>query len=126
MIPAADGISAPIIERHSDVTVLYHLKTQTKPFATAAFHEDIGVIPGPNEDWRWSIVEAKGIRPAGSPAPESLSQPLFGDPLTFVPSTNDPPWQTTLPRTVPAQTPAASTKQNTATDNSPATQRVQR
>jgi hypothetical protein len=121
VIPAADGTSTPSIERHSDVTLLYHLKTQTKPFATAAFHEDIGIASRPDEDWRWSIVEAKGIRPAGSAAPESLSQPLFGDPLPFVPSTNDPPWQTSpAPQTAPTgQTPAGS-KQNTTTDNSPA------
>lgn len=128
VIPAADGISVPTIERHSDVTLLYHLKTQTKPFTTAAFHENIGITPGPDEDWRWSIVEAKGIRPAGNPAPESLSQPLFGDPLPFVPSTNDPPWQASpTPQNTPrGQAPAGNGKQNPTTDNSPAASRVQR
>jgi hypothetical protein len=128
LIPAADGISAPSIERHSDVTLLYHLRTQTKPFATAAIHENIGITPGPDEDWRWSIVEAKGIRPAGNPAPESLSAPLFGDPLPFVPSTNEPPWAAPpAPQiTPPVQAPTGNTKQNATTGNSPAASRAQR
>jgi hypothetical protein len=128
VIPAADGVSAPSIERHSDVTLLYHLKTQTKPFATAAFHENIGIASRPDADWRWSIVEAKGIRPAGSAAPESLSQPLFGEPLPFVPSTNDPPWEASpAPHAAPAsQTPGANGKQNTNTNKSPAVSGTQR
>jgi len=52
------------VERHSDVTLLYHLKAEAKPFSTTAFHENIGITPGHDEDWRWSIVEAKGIRPS--------------------------------------------------------------
>jgi hypothetical protein len=129
VIPAADGISASSVEKHSDVTVLYHLKTQTKPFAMAAFHENLGITPGPGEDWRWSIVEAKGIRPAGSPAPESLSQPLFGEPLPFVPSTNDPPWQASpVPENAsPAnQAPAGNARQTATTDKTPAASRAQR
>lgn len=90
VIPAAEGSAAMAVERHADVTLLYHLKTEAKPFSKAVFHENIGITPGPDEDWRWSIVEAKGIRPAGARvAPESLSEPLFGAPLPFVPSTNE-------------------------------------
>jgi len=119
VIPAADGASAPVIERRSDMTVLYHLKTQTKPFATAAFHENVGVTPGPDEDWRWSIVEAKGVRPAASAAPQSLSQPLFGDPLPFVPSTNEMPG-TSLgsPGSSTVQNPAGNVKQKAIADGS--------
>ncbi len=64
VIPAAQGIAPVAVERHSDVTLLYHLKAEAKPFSTTAFHENIGITPGPDEDWRWSIVEAKGIRPS--------------------------------------------------------------
>ena len=71
---------APAMQRRSDVTLLYHLKTDTKAFATAAIRENIGITPQADENWRWSIVEAKGIRPAGArAAPESLSQPLYGN-----------------------------------------------
>jgi hypothetical protein len=64
VIPAAQGMTPVAVERRSDVTLLYHLKAEAKPFSTTAFHENIGITPGPDEDWRWSIVEAKGIRPS--------------------------------------------------------------
>jgi len=90
VIPAAEGSAAVAVERRADVTLLYHLKTEAAPFSKTTFHENLGITPGPDEDWRWSIVEAKGIRPAGARvAPESLSEPLFGNSLPFVPSTND-------------------------------------
>lgn len=91
VIPASEGSQPVAVERHSNVTLLYHLKTETQPFTKTMLRENIGITPGPDEDWRWSIVEAKGIRPAGTRvAPESLSEPLFGSPLPFVPSSNAP------------------------------------
>jgi hypothetical protein len=80
-----------VVERHSDVTLLFHLKTETKAFDRAALREYVGVTPGPDEEWRWSIVEAKGIRPEGSRVgPESLTEPLFGAKTAVVPATNLP------------------------------------
>jgi hypothetical protein len=64
VIPAAQGMTPVAVERRSDVTLLYHLKAEAKPFSTTAFRENIGITPGPDEDWRWSIVEARGIRPS--------------------------------------------------------------
>lgn len=73
VIPAAQNNAPVAVERRSDVTLLYHLKATAKPFSTTAFHENIGITPGPDEDWRWSIVEAKGIRPSSAQsAPDSL------------------------------------------------------
>ena len=90
VLPASNIGAAPMVERRSDVTLLYHLKTEAKAFTTASFRENIGITPGPEEDWRWSIVEAKGIRPTGARrAPESLSEPLSGN-ETSVPLTNAP------------------------------------
>jgi hypothetical protein len=90
VIPAAEGIAMPPVERHSDVTLLYHLKAQAKPFSTTAFHENIGITPRPDEDWRWSIVEAKGIRPTQMPAPfDTLrEEPLFAMPSLLQPGTS--------------------------------------
>lgn len=62
VIPAAQNMLLPSLEKHSDVTLLFHLKADAKPFTTASLKENIGITPGPDEDWRWSIVEAKGIR----------------------------------------------------------------
>lgn len=91
IIPAAEGLAPVTVERRSDVTLLYHLKAEAKPFTTTAFHEVIGITPGPDEDWRWSIVEAKGIRSTPLPsAPESLQEPLFGAPALFGSGSNEP------------------------------------
>src|SRR5271169_4319633 len=50
IIPAAQNIgmntlAPPTVERRSDVTLLYHLKAESKPFSTTAFHENIGITP---------------------------------------------------------------------------------
>jgi len=90
IIPAAENSAPVVVERRSDVTLLYHLKASAKPFSTTAFRENIGITPGPDEDWRWSIVEAKGIRPTPAPAaPDSLQEPLFAMPSSLVPATNE-------------------------------------
>jgi hypothetical protein len=73
VIPASQTNAPGAVERRSDVTLLYHLKATARPFSKTAFRENIGVTPGPDEDWRWSIIEAKGIRPASAPA--SLRDP---------------------------------------------------
>src|SRR6202165_3773112 len=91
VIPAAEGLAPVTVERRSDVTLLYHLKAEAKPFSTTAFHENIGITPGADEDWRWSIVEAKGIRPSqAQSAPDSLPDPLFATPSLLLPGSNEP------------------------------------
>src|SRR5271157_2950448 len=98
VIPAAEGIAPVAVERRSDVTLLYHLKAMAKPFSTTAFHENIGITPGPDEDWRWSIVEARGIRPSPAQSlPDSLPDPLFAVPSLLQPSLNQPPLAPTAP-----------------------------
>jgi hypothetical protein len=79
VIPAAQVDGQAVVERRSDVTILYHLKAEAKPFSTTAFEEKIGITPGPDEDWRWSIVEAKGFRPQQTPfLPDSLLNGFLG------------------------------------------------
>jgi hypothetical protein len=106
VIPAAEGLAPPAVERRSDVTLLYHLKAEAKPFSTTAFHENIGITPGPDEDWRWSIVEAKGIRPSQTPsAPDFLPDPMFASPSPLAPGSNESELSpaATAPRPIPAQ-----------------------
>jgi hypothetical protein len=91
VIPAAQNSAPVAVERRSDVTLLYHLKAEAKPFSTTTFRETIGITPGPDEDWRWSIVEAKGIRPEQArSAPDSLQEPLFGAPSPFAEGSTEP------------------------------------
>ena len=98
VIPAAEGLTPVTVERRSDVTLLYHLKAEAKPFSTTAFHENIGITPGADEDWRWSIVEAKGIRPSQAQSvPDSLPDPLFSSPSSLLPAAKDPNPAPTVP-----------------------------
>jgi len=98
VIPAAQGIAPTAVERRSDVTLLYHLKATAKPFSTTTFHENIGITPGPDEDWRWSIVEARGIRPSqAQSAPDSLPDPLFAFPSSLLPGSSGPELAPTAP-----------------------------
>jgi hypothetical protein len=103
VIPAAEGLAPITVERHSDVTILYHLKAEAKPFSTTAFHESIGITPGADEDWRWSIVEAKGIRPSQTPQTPDLprEEPLFSTPTSLLPNDKEP--------AIPAGKPAIQT-----------------
>jgi hypothetical protein len=92
VIPAAEGLAPPSVERRSDVTLLYHLKAQAKPFSTTEFRENIGITPGPDEDWRWSIVEAKGVRPSQTqPEPATSEGPLFAAPSALIPGSSGSP-----------------------------------
>ncbi|HMD18593.1 MAG TPA: hypothetical protein VKH18_18145 [Terriglobales bacterium] len=91
VIPAAEGLAPITVERRSDVTLLYHLKAESKPFSTTAFHENIGITPGADEDWRWSIVEAKGIRPSHAQSDaDSLQEPMFASPSLLMPDSSGP------------------------------------
>jgi hypothetical protein len=91
VIPAAEGLAPITVERRSDVTLLYHLKAEAKPFSTTAFHENIGITPGADEDWRWSIVEAKGIRPSQAQSEaDSLEEPMFASPPSLMPDSKGP------------------------------------
>jgi hypothetical protein len=73
VIPAAENSASVTLERRSDMTLLFHLKADAKPFSSTIFREDIGITPGTDEDWRWSIVAAKGVRPgSGIAVPEAM------------------------------------------------------
>jgi len=115
VIPAAERLGPIAVERRSDVTLLYHLKATAKPFSTTAFHENIGITPGAEEDWRWSIVEAKGIRPSQTPStPDSLQEPLFAMPSLLLPGLNEPQVAPTAP-----VVPDKAAQDNPARDKSP-------
>jgi len=123
IIPASESSAAVNVERRSDVTMLFHLKAEAKPFTTHSFHEAIGISPGPEEDWRWSIVEAKGIRPSQMPATGSSSQspsespsvstsdPLFASPSAVLPERNESQKIPTVPL-APRKSPSPAPQQH--------------
>lgn len=114
VIPAAENSAPVTIERRSDMTLLFHLKADAKPFSSTIFRENIGITPSADEDWRWSIVAAKGVRarprtptpeilpavpqlplpnpvpPAVGPRSTSAPGPASGAPAASTPQTRDP------------------------------------
>ncbi len=70
LIPAAETTTL-LSEKHSDVTVLYHLKGSAAASTTAVFHETLGNSLSADQDWHWAIVQAKGVPP---PKPQASPQ----------------------------------------------------
>jgi hypothetical protein len=66
LIPAAETTNL-LPEKHSDVTVLYHLKGSAPPSTTTVFHETLGTALNRDQDWHWAIVQAKGVPPQQKP-----------------------------------------------------------
>ena len=73
--------------------------------STASFREYVGVTPGADEEWRWSIVEAKGIRPGQGP---SLPEILPGFPPLALPGSMEQPPSTPVNSPLLNSTPDAS------------------
>ncbi len=65
---AAAETTTLLSEKHPDSTVLYHLKGLAAPSSTTVFHESLGIAPGQDQEWRWAIVQAKGVP---SPKPQT-------------------------------------------------------
>jgi len=90
VIPAAEGLTPIAVEPPFRRDPALPSQGRGQAFSTAEFRENMG-LRGPDEDWRWSIVEAKGIRPAQAlSVPDSLQDPLFAVPAAFLPGSNEP------------------------------------
>jgi hypothetical protein len=96
--PAAEK-TVESAEKLSDRTVLYHLKGMAAPNATTLFTEDLTVEPGPDQEWHWAIVGAKGIPPVTLPEASSLAAPVAPEASISVgPSAGSAPAIPTDPR----------------------------
>jgi hypothetical protein len=73
LVPAAAETKVTS-EKGADVTTLYHLKAESMPSSTTVFKGPLTGALGPDEEWHWAIVQAKGIPPR--PEDSALSQPL--------------------------------------------------
>ncbi|HKN36884.1 MAG TPA: hypothetical protein VJX16_26875 [Terriglobales bacterium] len=62
LIPTAVNNALPD-EKHSDTTILYHLKGTAAPLVTTLFREALSTPISPEQEWHWAIVQAKGIPP---------------------------------------------------------------
>src|SRR5579883_3232899 len=68
------GQSALSSEKQSDITTLYHLRAVAMPSSTVVYKAQLSVVPAPDQEWHWAIVQARGIPPR--PQDSALSLPL--------------------------------------------------
>jgi hypothetical protein len=77
LVPALEKIplqqTPVIVEKHAETTRLVHLKGTAAPAGTAVFQQKLGVFLTPDQDWHWSILEAKGIPTLPAPSAEDNS-----------------------------------------------------
>jgi hypothetical protein len=72
-----------VAEKPADVTTLYHLKGEAMPASTTVFKAPLTSALGPDEEWHWAIVQARGIPPR--PEDSALSQPLSSTTNAVIP-----------------------------------------
>jgi hypothetical protein len=87
LIPAVAGNSPQgpenRLEKHSDVTVVYHMRAAAAPSEVTVFRAPLNVDIGASQEWHWAIVQARGYPPQHFSAQASSS--------TQVPGTLTPP-----------------------------------
>jgi hypothetical protein len=107
--PAIMGPAPVASEKLPDLTVLYHLKGNSAPDATAVFRGPLGGSFSESKDWHWAIVGARGIPPAApaSTVPQSLKMPpsSLSAPVPLVQSQPGPQVDSVTPQMAPASSP---------------------
>jgi hypothetical protein len=85
-------------QKRSDVTVIYKMRAAAAPAATTVFRAPLNLEIGPDQEWHWAIVQARGYPPQRSPESTQQSQPqapLLAAPVSEVPKdTSSLPVQT--------------------------------
>ena len=84
LVPATLTTPAPP-EKHPDLTFLYHLKGKADALSAGLFQDQLKLSPAPDQDWHWSIVQAKGIRTAAG------NTPSVAGPNSVAPDSNATP-----------------------------------
>jgi hypothetical protein len=107
----AGGVqSQDATQKQPDATILLHLKGTAAPSATVTFRTALNFALFPDQEWRWSILKAKGIPPQATPqsAGEQISDHKPSPHNTDVPPELNSPATTPLARPVktdPEKTP---------------------
>jgi hypothetical protein len=63
IVRASDQVSEKPAEKTADVTMLYRVRAAAAPATTTLFSTPLTVEVGPDQEWHWAIVEAKGYPP---------------------------------------------------------------
>ncbi|MGA8150070.1 MAG: hypothetical protein WB952_03915 [Terriglobales bacterium] len=64
LVPAADTDDSEPAGKPSDQTILLHMKAAAAPLLMTVFREKLNTIITPDQEWHWSIIDAKGIPPS--------------------------------------------------------------
>jgi len=62
LVPAASE-TVELSQKAPDATTLYRMRAAAAPAVVTIFKADLNAPLGPNEEWHWAIVQAKGIPP---------------------------------------------------------------
>jgi hypothetical protein len=71
LVPVASETTL-LAEKHPDVTTLHRLKGNAPPAATSIFKTALNAKLGPDQEWHWAIIQARGEPPENSPDPAPL------------------------------------------------------
>src|SRR4029077_18512116 len=71
LVPAASETTL-LAEKRPDMTTLYRLKGNPLPAATTIFRAVLNAKLGPDQEWHWAIIQARGEPPQKSPDPALL------------------------------------------------------
>jgi hypothetical protein len=63
LVAAAIKDSTQVAAKPADVTALYRVRGAAAPATTTLFRAPLDLEIGPNQEWHWAIVEAKGYPP---------------------------------------------------------------
>lgn len=77
LLPAIADASQPqdASLKQPDATILLHLKGMAAPSATVMFRTALNFVLFPDQEWRWSILKAKGIPPQTTAASDDEKVP---------------------------------------------------
>jgi len=91
-VPAVGGSPAPDQEnrpeKRPDSTFLYRMRAASAPSTVTVFRAPLNVEIGPDQEWHWAIVQAKGYPPERTHDSDSVSpasQPMSGQSKPFQP-----------------------------------------
>ena len=74
LVPAASE-TVEVSEKAPDSTTLYKMRAAAAPAIVTVFQTQLNLPLGPDEEWHWAIVQAKGIPPRPGSA-NAFSQPV--------------------------------------------------
>ena len=64
LLPASAAGAPESVLKKADQTFLYHLKGSAAPLTTTGFKQVLDLNLGPNDEWHWALLQARGVPPS--------------------------------------------------------------